>query len=99
MNVDKLQRGAMQALIEAVKEVMEKKEEKMPKCTLTFNLPEEKDAFTLANKGGDFWSCLWELDQQCRNYVKHGHEFKSAEEVLAWIREFINENVDMDCVS
>ena len=69
----------------------------MRKITLHFELPEDKDAFTLAQKGSEFWSKLWELDQECRGFLKYGHQFKSADEVIEYIRQKIHE-VDIDCV-
>ena len=36
-------------------------------------------------------SVLWELDQQCRGKINHGHTFSSVEEALAWVRDEIGE--------
>jgi hypothetical protein len=68
------------------------------KVILEFNLPEERDEHTLALKGREFWNCLWDLDQKCRNALKHGHSYKTADEVLEMVREFIHGEVDLDCV-
>lgn len=70
----------------------------MPKVILKYSLPEEQDDFTLASKGKDFWACLWDLDQECRNYLKHGYKFKTPAEVLEWVRKFISESVELECV-
>ena len=70
----------------------------MPKVTIEFNLPEEKDEHTLAIKGGEFWSALWELDQDLRGWLKHGHQFKTVDDALDTIREKIHESVDLNCV-
>lgn len=67
-------------------------------AVLKFNLPEDKDEHTLALKGGDFWNCLWDLDQECRNHLKYGHKFKCSDEVLEWVRNFILDRVDINCV-
>lgn len=44
--------------------------------TLTFNLPEEKDEHTLAIKGSDYWSALWDLDQWLRDIIKYHSDDK-----------------------
>ena len=68
------------------------------KAKLEFNLPEDNDDYTLAIKGREFWLCLWDLDQECRNFLKHKHKFKTPDEVLEWVRDHIVEEVDIDCV-
>ncbi len=64
---------------------------------LKFNLPEDEGELTWAQKGSDFWNVLWDLEQECRNYLKHGNEFKTPDEVLEWVRDQIGE-VDIYCV-
>lgn len=68
----------------------------MPKVNIEYDLPDEQDAFTLATKGHDFWSCLFNLDQSCRDCLKYGHSFKTPEDVLEWVRQ---QMPDLDCVS
>lgn len=41
------------------------------KAILEFNLPEEKDEHTLAIRGGDYWSSLWDMDQWLRAKIKY----------------------------
>ena len=70
------------------------------KAKLEFNLPEDQDDFTLATKGSTFYSVLWSLDKHLRNIIKyeetaHEERIKLAEE----IKDIINEEVDLDCVS
>lgn len=65
----------------------------MPKVTITFNLPDERDDHFLATHGKDFWLVLWNLNQAIRNYLKHGHNFKTADEALEWVREQIPESI------
>lgn len=71
----------------------------MPKAKLEFDLPEDQDAFTLAIGGRDFWTCLWDLDNESRNFLKYGHSFKSADEVLEWVRQEIRNSGNLKCVS
>lgn len=43
----------------------------MSKAILGFNLPEEKDDFTAATKGMDYYLCLWDLHTWLRNQLKY----------------------------
>ena len=70
----------------------------MSQVVLKFNLPEDKDELTLAQKGSDFWSCLRELDEECRSKLKYGHKFKTPDDVFEWVRDFIRESIELDCV-
>lgn len=45
----------------------------MPIGTLTFNLPEERDDFQMAQHGWKFSAAIWDLDQESlRPITKHG---------------------------
>jgi len=69
------------------------------KVILEFNLPEEKAGHTWAIKGYEFWSCLRDLDEELRSMTKYDKApFKTPYEAIEWVREFIRENVDIDCV-
>ena len=69
------------------------------KVKLEFNLPEEKNEFTLANMGADFYSALCKVDQECRQTIKYKENATREEIKLAeLIRDTIRENVNMDCV-
>jgi len=59
------------------------------KGMLAFKLPEEADEFKLACRGQEYYSFIFELDNEMRNCLKYGHKFKSAEEVMEHIRELI----------
>lgn len=61
----------------------------MPKAKLEFNLPEEKSDLLLAQRGSAFFCKFWELSQEIRTYLKHGHNFKTPDEVLEWVRDNI----------
>jgi len=61
----------------------------MPKVKFEFNLPEEESDFLLALKGKEFFCSLWEIDQKCRSILKHGHDFKSVEDLAEYIRNMM----------
>lgn len=63
------------------------------KTTLEFD--NRSEAIT-AIKGPDYHSCLWDLDQDLRNKLKHGHKMKDADEVMEYVRDFINNNIDLN---
>ena len=59
------------------------------KATLEFNLPEDRDAYELANKANNLHLVIWDFDQYLRNTLKHGSdEFKESEhETIEKIRK------------
>lgn len=61
----------------------------MPIATLSFNLPEEKTDYDMANSAGKMYSILWEIDQDIRAVLKYGHKFKSVDEYAEHIRDMI----------
>ena len=62
------------------------------KAKLEFNLPEDKDEFNVASKAMDWALIAWDIEQQCRDWVKYdNHQFKSIEEALQGVRDIINE--------
>jgi hypothetical protein len=63
------------------------------KATLEFDLPEEREEFELASKGTDWMLVLWEIDQNLRNSLKHGHEYKTADEAMEKMRELIGQEM------
>ena len=52
------------------------------KAKLIFDLPDEQFDFELCRKAGDLHSNLWDLTQQILALRKHGHRFKSVDELL-----------------
>ncbi len=58
---------------------------------LHYNLPEEEQDFKLAQRGKDYFKFLWDLDQELRNWLKYGHNFKSPNKVMEKIREELRE--------
>lgn len=63
----------------------------MPTATLTFNLPDDEHEHRAALEGGAARLLLWEIDQRCREVVKH-EENPSADriELAAEIRKMIH---------
>ncbi len=57
------------------------------KAILEFNLPEDSAEHLLAIRGSDFHSVCWDLDQDLRGWLKHGHEFKTPEEAIEAVRD------------
>lgn len=51
-------------------------------ATLTFTVPDEEDAFKTAASAGAWRCSLEDLDNWLRGKLKHGHEFKTADDAL-----------------
>lgn len=64
------------------------------KAVLTFTLPEEAVEYRQALDGPAWESVVWGLDRFCRDALKYGHEFKTAEGVLEKVREKIQSALD-----
>tara|TARA_R100000353_G_C6495512_1_gene192823 strand:+ start:90 stop:314 length:225 start_codon:yes stop_codon:yes gene_type:complete len=65
------------------------------KAKLEFDLPEDEDAFNVASKAMDWALIAWDIEQQCRDWVKYdNHQFKTIEEALQGVRDIINEAMD-----
>lgn len=65
------------------------------KATLEFDLPEDRIEFEQASHAGALASVLSSLDTDARNFLKHGHPFKTPDEVLSWVRDSIREVHDL----
>ena len=62
------------------------------KAKLTFNLPEDQEQFNAATKAMEWALLVWDLDQQCRDWVKYdNHNFKDIQETLQGVRRIIYE--------
>ena len=75
------------------------------KAILEFNLPEDDQEFTLATKGLEFWSVLWELDQDLRAKTKYAPDdlpqdkYDAYQEVRDKLYELMSEsNITFDMV-
>ena len=60
-----------------------------PVATLRFTLPDEQGDYDAARLGSQALLTLWEIDQRCRNLLKHGEpsdgERRLAEEIRGMI--------------
>jgi hypothetical protein len=63
----------------------------MAKVTLTYTLPDENNQFKLAQRGSEYYCVIVETLNRIRVCLKHGHNFKSADEALEQIREYLSE--------
>lgn len=61
------------------------------KGKLEFDLPEEQTEFIRASRADIAWGKLYYIDSQLRTYIKHGHDFKSVEDLAEYVRTEINE--------
>jgi hypothetical protein len=61
----------------------------MPTVTLRYRLPDEQAEYDAARLGSEALAALWDIDQWCRNRIKH--ETPTADEVhaLEFIRAMI----------
>jgi hypothetical protein len=59
------------------------------RAVLEFNLPEDAHDHMCAVKAHDWWVVCWDLDQKLRGQLKHGHEFKTADEALQATRDLL----------
>ena len=66
------------------------------KVVLKYNLPKEKDDFTLALKGSEYYCSLNDIFNCIRSKIKYQDLSKEVEEILEEIRELIP---DLDDVS
>lgn len=69
-------------------------------ATLKFDLPEEKEEFIKAQNGVITHSIICDLDTMLRSYLKHGHNFKTPDEAIDYVRNYLHnllksENIDI----
>ena len=69
------------------------------RAVLEFDLREDRDQLTLALHGWAWWRVSWDVDQWLRGKLKHGHEFKTADEALQACRDFLHETMSAENVS
>lgn len=63
----------------------------MSKVSMQFDCPEETDDLLTALHGIDYKILLAEVAQWLRNAQKYGHELKTADEVIEYLRRLIIE--------
>ncbi len=75
------------------------------KATLKFNLPDDDQEFVLATNASNFWSVLWELDQDLRAKTKYASDdlpqdkYDAYQEVRDKLYELMSEsNISFDMV-
>jgi hypothetical protein len=60
------------------------------KAKLEYNLPEDQSSFNAACKATEMRSAISDFDNELRNWVKYGHNFKTADEALEKVRESLH---------
>lgn len=65
------------------------------KATINFSLPEEAYEHLQAIHAHEAWTALSDLDYKLRGIIKHGHNYKSVEELASEIREEISKTLSM----
>jgi predicted DNA-binding protein len=63
-------------------------------ATLSFNLPEESTEHLDALEGRDWKTVVYELNEQLRTYQKHGHSFKTADDLLEELRTILRSLIE-----
>lgn len=66
----------------------------MPKCYLEFDLETEESELKMALNGTKWALVSWDIDQLLRQYLKYGHEFKSANDAIETIREELHSIIE-----
>jgi hypothetical protein len=64
------------------------------KAKLIYELPTEQYEHHCAVNGMRFRDVISSVDTQCRGKLKYGHEFKTVEDALLWVRDLIREKLD-----
>jgi len=64
------------------------------KAILEFNLPEDNYQHKAALQGADMKLIIYTLDNMLRGYLKYGHDFKTADEAIATIRDNLNHDLE-----
>jgi hypothetical protein len=64
------------------------------KATLEYNLPEEQDLYIGACQGVNIKNVVRDIDNEMRNWLKHGHSFKSADEALEKVRQMLYDDLN-----
>jgi len=67
------------------------------KAIIEFSLPEEQYEHKAALQGSSLRVVISTIDHTLRGYLKHGHQFKSADEAIENIRKQLhNELIDFN---
>lgn len=57
------------------------------KATFEYDLPEDQQAYDIANQASRTHRFLWEFSEQLRNWEKYGSDFKDGRDAVVKIRE------------
>lgn len=66
----------------------------MPTATLKFKLPDEQREFEAASKANELSTIVWDLKEEIRGWLSHGHKFKTPDEVLEHIVETLCDEIN-----
>jgi hypothetical protein len=61
----------------------------MPTVTIRYTLPDEQAEFDAARLGSEALAALWDIDQWCRNRIKHGDPVADELHALEYVRAMI----------
>ena len=64
-----------------------------PQVVMKFTLPRDKEWFEASYYGIDWRAVVEEMDEQIHSWIKHGHNFKSVEEALEAMQDFLQESM------
>lgn len=65
----------------------------MIRATLEFELPEDQNEFTMATKGHQYFSCLFDIGQELRRYRKYEELTPSERRIIEKLEEFFYDTV------
>lgn len=68
------------------------------KAILTFNLPRENEEFRTTVNGMGYRNVLSDVDNYLREKLKYGHKYKSVNEALQDVRDYLISNAEMSGV-
>jgi hypothetical protein len=69
----------------------------MPKATLSFNLPEEREEFKMATKAGDMSGALWDIAQEVfRPARKHGYPDQRIQTLIDKLNDLVDKHAPSD---
>lgn len=73
----------------------------MPKATLEFNLddPDDRNQHLLAIHAADWALVASAMDETLRSRLKYGHELKSANDALEFVRSQLHSEMDAHGIS
>ena len=65
------------------------------RAILEFDLPSDQEFHKWAVEAPNLVSIITDLDNHCRNALKHGHDYETPDEVLETVRDQIREAVNL----